>query len=80
MGLSAQDSDARVQHILDSVTDVANNSPDINLRLEALDFITINHPNVDSTLKYCEIEAKLANEHGDYFKLVSALRVAAWCH
>ena len=80
LGLSAQDSDASVQHILDSVTDVANNSPDINLRLEALDFITINHPNVDSTLKYCEIEAKLANEHGDYFKLVSALRVAAWCH
>ena len=80
LGLSAQDSDDYEQHILDSVTDIANNSADINARLEALDFITINHPNVDSTLKYCEIEAKLAKEHGDYFKLVSSLRVAAWCH
>lgn len=80
LGVSAQDYDDLEQHILDSVTDIANNSSDIKARLEALDFITINHPNVDSTLKYCEIEAKLAKEQGDYFKLVSSLRVAAWCH
>lgn len=77
--LCAQNSDDFEQR-LDSIINIANTSTDANTRLDALDYISMNHPNVDSTLKYSKIETNLAKELGDYFRLISSLRVTAWCH
>jgi len=65
---------------MDSIIHIANNAPDSLTRLDALEIISLNHPNADSTLKYCHIEVSMAKALGDYKRMVSALRIIAWCH
>ncbi len=67
-------------HAMDSAINIANNATDSLLRLEALDYISHNHQNVDSTLKYSQIEVSIANTLGDYIRMVAALRIIAWCY
>jgi len=65
---------------MDSAINIANNATDSLLRLEALDYISHNHQNVDSTLKYSHIEVSMASALGDYIRMVAALRIIAWCY
>ena len=75
----AQNTDSYT-HAMDSAINIANNATDSLLRLEALDYISHNHQNVDSTLKYSHIEVSMASALGDYIRMVAALRIIAWCY
>lgn len=49
-------------------------------RLNVLDYLSTNHPNVDSTIRYATMELDLAQKLNDPYKRANSLRCLGWAH
>lgn len=65
---------------MDSIIYLANTLPDGSERLYALEYIGLNHNNVDTVEKYAEMELELAQKLDSQRVVVSSNMVLGWCY
>ncbi len=77
---SQNQNDSDIDRKLHSLINLSRVLPDGKQLLDALNFISMNHNNVDTVEKYSNIEAKVAIRLGETKYLISAYLSLGWCY